>query len=324
MREDLRVVSELFANAGDVPTKIAMSQTGIYTPAYGEPREITTARLDEMVRNFNQNAQSTKVSVYYDHWGNRKAAGEVKSVMIDRDASTDKQVLYGEVEWTKNAKEAIKQKEYKYVSVEVVLNYSVLEDMDTQTTKDYGAVLTGVALTNEPAVYDLPSIMYSGSKSFVAKFNKPCSDKQKGDIDMSKELLKKLGVDSEDEAVTLFSSLKEKAESLEKAKLDEKYSKQLKDRDATIAKLTETVEQAKHEAFAKEKSGYLSTLFNNGMITKARHDQVMEFGEEKFSMFKEMSDTFGVSEKQKATPEPLLQTHPVSYTHLTLPTTPYV
>ena len=232
--QNLFVVSELFANRGEVPSRIAMSQTGIYTPAYGDPREITLERFNEIVKNFDAKVQSTKVSVYYGHWGDRKAAGEIMSVEVDYDQDAGKNILYGDIEWTEAAQKAIKGKEYKYVSAEMVLNYSVIKDLESDTIKEYGCVLTGLALTNEPAVYDLPSIMYSGKPEFVAKFKKQCFNKSKGDKKMD-ELLKSLGVNSKEEALEKFSSLSKKIESLEASKETLELSRKLKEREGELS-----------------------------------------------------------------------------------------
>ena len=86
--------------------------------------------------------------------------------------------------------------------------------------KSSGTVLTGVALTNEPAVHDIPAIVFSGNKKFVAQFTKTSEDKKvslkpEGDLKMN-ELLKLMGAKDEKEAMEKFSSLNKVIEDFKK------------------------------------------------------------------------------------------------------------
>lgn len=303
---NLLVISDLFADGPQqAPAKIAISQTGLYTPAFGDPREITEEMFDKMISNFEANILKTKLSVYYSHWDSKRtAAGEITDVYKSYNENLSKTVLYANIEWTPQGKRAILEKEYKYVSAEFAYDYRRATDKEG-SFQSYGAVLLGVALTNEPAVYDIPQIVFSGNKKFVAQFanlgsNKNDDDKPlKGDLKMDK-LLKAMNVKTEDEALEAYSHLVGRIDHLEKSD----FSKQLKEKDSAIDLLKDEITKMKDEKFSTEKKSFLDGLFEAGKITKEKYDKANNYTAEQFSVFKEISsDLPDVLPKTKGTPK---------------------
>lgn len=296
MKNKLLIFSELFSDGPQqAPGKIAISQTGLYTPAYGDPREITEEMFDKMISNFEADVLKSKLSVYYSHWDNKRtAAGEIKEIYKSYNETLSKTVLYATVEWTPQGKRAILEKEYKYISAEFAFDYRRATDKEG-SYQSYGPLLTGVALTNEPAVYDIPQIVFSGSADFQKKLlaqfqdvssNKNVEDKPLiGDLIME-ELLKALNVKDSKEALAKFSALNKKIEDLEKAD----FSKQLKEKDNSIKELKGEIEKMKEAKFSDEKKSLLDQLFEAGKITKVKYDKAIEYTQEQFSVFKEISD----------------------------------
>ena len=138
---NLFVISDLFASGGkQAPAKIAISQTGVYTPAFGRAREITGEMFDMMIENFKRNTLGSKLSVYYSHWDSKRAAAaEIKNIYKGvADNSPSKSVLYAEVEWTPKGKKAILDKEYKYISAEFAYNLKRPKDEDESVFEEFG------------------------------------------------------------------------------------------------------------------------------------------------------------------------------------------
>ena len=302
-RKNLLVINELFAtnsDVADVPELISLSKTGVYTPAYGRSREIRADHFDQMIRNFNNNIMKTKISVYYSHWDMRRtAAGELKKLSVMENPAGEK-FLQGEISWTPNARKSLEQREYKYVSAEIDFDFSRAKDTDGGYDH-YGTVLTGIALTNEPAVYDLPAIVFSGTKKFVAHFSESCSNKNTSTgVPKMEKLFKLLGVKNEEEATKKFSSLLDRVKELEVAKESEDFSKQIKGKDEAIASLTKEVEKVREEQFFSEKKTYLDDVLEKGKINAAKHKDALEYSKDKFSIFKDVVDSF---EENKALPK---------------------
>lgn len=298
MKDKLLVISELFADGPQqAPGKIAISQTGLYTPAFGDPKDITEEMFDKMIENMEANVLKTKPSVYYSHWDSKRAAaGEIKELYKSYNEDMSKTILYANVEWTPQGKRAILEKEYKYISAEFAYDFKRPVNKEG-SYESFGAVLTGVALTNEPAVYDIPQIVFSGAPSFQKKFlaqfqnmgsNKKIVDpKTEGDIKMDK-LLKAMNVKNEDEALEAYSHLTTRLDGLEK----QDFSKKLKEKDSAINLLKEEIETMKKAEFTKEKKTFLDGLFKEEKIDKEKYEKAMGYNKEQFSVFTDMAKTF--------------------------------
>jgi len=115
-------------------------------PKYG-PLEFTPERVQRFAQSVKDKVRGIDPDVDYDHKldpsKGRSASGWIK----DADARNDG--LWLLVEWTKNGKEAINNKEYRYFSPEFVNEW---ENSQGQKFKD---VVLGGALTNRPYLKDL-------------------------------------------------------------------------------------------------------------------------------------------------------------------------
>jgi phage I-like protein len=107
------------------------------------PFEFTEEVAQKLIANFE--AQANPVPFTYEHEYQagmpRPASGWVQSLEI-RDNG-----LWAKVEWTKRAREMIREGEYKYCSV--VVDF---EGIDRRTGEDIGPELVEVGLTNTPFV----------------------------------------------------------------------------------------------------------------------------------------------------------------------------
>ena len=285
--------SKAFFEDGYETSVIPLVQTGYYEPGVGEAIKFTLDHFNTMIENFEENVTEYSVSIYYGHWrygaGEGKAAGEIETLSIDYNELTGKHLLKGKVVWTPEAVKAIKNKEWKYVSIEMFGDYRI--KIGPEEYKNYGAVLTGVALTNQPAVYDLPKIAMSVAKP-QKKFQNKIDANEKDMLQRKnrrikmEELLKKLGFANENDLVKEFTDIKSQLANL-KAKNDvAKFESLLVEKDKEIETLKNTMAKEKQAAFEKERNAYAQSLFQKEMIDKVQYEQLVKEDEAGFETFK--------------------------------------
>jgi phage I-like protein len=125
---------------------IQLMTVGKYNhPVYGEI-DLTPDRFDRFVKNFDNRVRQTDIDIDYDHkdYGGRAAGWLRKVVNRGQDG------LWGLVEWTKAAADAIRHREYRYFSPEFA---DVWEH--PQTGEKHKDVLFGGAITNRPFLKDI-------------------------------------------------------------------------------------------------------------------------------------------------------------------------
>ncbi len=112
--------------------------------------ELTTADLNQIVFNFN-NSDLKEVVVDYEHQTldgvEAPASGWIKELKVESES------LLAKIEWTKRAKEQIKNKEYRYLSPVLIANAK-----DSKSGSSIGWYLHSVALTNTPFFTELNPI----------------------------------------------------------------------------------------------------------------------------------------------------------------------
>lgn len=130
-------------------------RTGTFShPLYGK-LEITKEMLEEMVNNFNNNVMQRKIAIDAEHYPENGAYGIIKSLSIkEREFKTGIQsVLVANIKWNRLGKEALKDGRYSYFSASFIREYK-----DKETGENYGAVLTGAALTTRPFIPGLAAV----------------------------------------------------------------------------------------------------------------------------------------------------------------------
>lgn len=108
-------------------------------PIHGE-LEITQEKIQRFSDNFHQKVREQDLDIDYDHKAhNGKASGWIRNAQARADG------LWILVEWTKDAFDSIKNKEYRYFSPEFMREWK-----NPRTGQKYSDVLFGGALTNRP------------------------------------------------------------------------------------------------------------------------------------------------------------------------------
>jgi len=156
----LRHISDgiVLNDTSPVTSRIQLFRIGtFYHPHYGK-FTITEDTIKNMIRNFNvSRPQSpTEMVVDYDHLSIEnnepmagRAAGWVKAV-------SDGGALFASVEWTNEAAEFIRNKQFRFISPEWHMNYP-----DKESTKTLGPTLISVALTNRPFIEGMQPVVLS-------------------------------------------------------------------------------------------------------------------------------------------------------------------
>ena len=149
MRESVVMEAPVQASESEGPIWIeALPARNYNTPYYGEV-PITTATLDNFITNFRENVRGQEIATDFEHGVDpakgKKASGwyrDFKVAPSSDDPNTPS--LWAEVEFTEEAKGEIKDKKWRYFSLEWRDEWA---DNDGQKFND---VIVGGALTNTP------------------------------------------------------------------------------------------------------------------------------------------------------------------------------
>ena len=254
--------------------KYTICQSGYYEDAYGFGIKFDDEILDKLIRNFKAQVLSSGAFVYYGHWDSkREAAGEVVSLKKEYDSDSGKTCLNAEIEWTGEGEKKVKDKAYNFFSVEIATDYSTVElnevedDKGMRTEKNkisYGPTLTGVALTNEPAVHDLPRMKMSGTGEKVF------SVFTKKNVAQDKNMNQNNLIDNKSKENT------EMDEKIKKQHEDQilALTKKLEDANALVKKMEEASKKREKELFEKERNSFSKTLFESEKISKETADAI--------------------------------------------------
>ena len=150
-------LSDMNLSDGDEKqASVGLVENAIYTGSFKHPQgsfSITDKTLSEFVTNFESNTLSITPAINYNHNMHDKAAGWVKRMfksesdqnLDDSSKNGKKASLNMEIEWTPAARDAIRNKEYKYFSIEFATEWT-----NSETQAKHTNVVTGGALTNKP------------------------------------------------------------------------------------------------------------------------------------------------------------------------------
>ena len=128
---------------------------------YGHNVKITATMLSDFVKNFDENIYGNEIAINLNHDRGGPSAGWVKRLFEENG------LLLAEVEWTSMGKEKILNKEFKFTSSELLLNFA-----HPDTGQKYANVFGGIALTNTPAVKGMQAITLSEkAQNFITKNN---------------------------------------------------------------------------------------------------------------------------------------------------------
>ena len=219
--------------SGDYPSVIQLARVmSGFHPRYGEIT-ITSGNLAQMELNFNDNAVGVDLMIDYDH-DRKEAAGWIRSVFL----SLEKDILFGEIQWTSKGIQALSDREFRYFSPEYHKNY-----ISPYTGEEKGFTLLGGGLTNRPFLRLDPVV-----------------DLNKGDLKMNTINLK----DHQDKIAEYEKKLNEAVSLNDKSK--ELFENMTKSNKVLSDKISKLEDEKKKE----ELSSRNLKLFNDNKITKAQ------------------------------------------------------
>ncbi len=116
--------------------------------------KVDRAMLEKFISNYDLNVYRQEVGFDYRHDVNGPSAGGIKSLeIIDNSEMDGLSELWGDVDWTPRAEKEILEKEWRYISADVTLNYK-----DNESGVEHGPLLFGAALVNRPHIKSMSTI----------------------------------------------------------------------------------------------------------------------------------------------------------------------
>jgi len=126
--------------------------------------EVTEAMIDQAVQNFNVLGESGRIPISVNH---RTAAGTLQEaravgwiIRLFKKTENGRTSLYMEPKWLDDARQAIEQEQFRFVSCGLVLN-----DKNPATGESIGMHAKEVSLTNLPAIPNLAPITLTALNS---------------------------------------------------------------------------------------------------------------------------------------------------------------
>ena len=233
--------------------------------------EITTATLESLKKNFEGNVRGQDISIDYTHdndSGEKPAGAWIKSLEIEGDN------LFAMVELTPVAEEMIKNKEYKYLSVEIDPLYCDNEG------KMYSNVLLGGTFTNRPAVKGLDPIKLSENNN-----QNEIEMKLNPEEISSIEALKSENIEIKD-FYKSFAEMKSQNAALvaSNAELNQEKTKS----ETKAAEVMATLAKIEADKITAEKIAAVESLIQKGTIANSQKEKVLN----KFSSKSEIEDFY--------------------------------
>lgn len=140
------------SEAGDAVKAQPLLRVGKFKhPKHGVVN-LTASHMTSFVKNFHDNAKRVKLALDFGHDTGGKAAAWFQDVCFDEPTG----VLSVVPEWTPKGAESVKNKDYRYLSVDFDLDYE-----DNESGKKFGPTLNGAGLTNRPFVKGMETIQLS-------------------------------------------------------------------------------------------------------------------------------------------------------------------
>lgn len=161
--QPIRFFAQTISLGSGTTSIVTVTRAGSFSdPRYGN-FEITPEMLLSMVKNYQRNTFGQAVFIDVSHQPEKGAAGTVTNLFVQNDK------LMAEVEWTQYGIDAIKNRNFVYLSAEFVENF-----VDNEQGAAHGTLLRGAALTTRPVIKRLDPVQlaeHSGPSAPPTYFN---------------------------------------------------------------------------------------------------------------------------------------------------------
>lgn len=224
--------------------------------ATGERVKITPEHLKSIKANFDKGTRGIDVATNYEHGRSAahgtKASGWFSSLTIEGSGSE----LWAEIDWTPQASEELKSREWRYFSPELSFDY-----LDNMKGTKHGAALTGGALTNVPVIKGMEPLAASENQTPLE--NKPMN------LSEVTEKLAALGI-SLSELQAKASKVDQLTTQLSEAKsLVASTEQKLSEATAKVTELSEKVATAEKASAKVKFDAVVEKGMREGKLTKA-------------------------------------------------------
>lgn len=176
-------LSDPLATAADpnsIPADVQIMRVGsFYSDEHGNLK-ITTAMLQNMVKNFSERVRGVDLAIDYKHDSDNIAAGWIKQLYL----LNDNNELWAKVDWTPKGTKVLSDKEFRYLSADFHLDFK-----HNETNKTHGPTLFGAGLTNRPFIKEMDPVVELSEKQGDVKMDD--KDKQIADLQAQVAALKK-------------------------------------------------------------------------------------------------------------------------------------
>lgn len=271
--------------------------------AYGK-FSITKDTLLKLKENFENKVRRIDLAVDYFHESNKVAAGWISGVELREDDSE----LWINVDWTKNGKERIEEKELRYISADFDFNYT-----DSETKVNFGPTLLGAGLTNRPHVKDMqPILLEEGfTAEDIQKLKLLLNDNSKEiklmDFEQMKEAIAGLSADQKAQVMEMLrgevqggDKEMDEHEMMEKEMMEkemdehEKKDKEMsEDMKKKLSEMEAENKKLREQIQLNEKESSFNVLLAEGKVVEAQRDAYVS-GD--FNKFVEQSVSINLSE----------------------------
>lgn len=225
--------------------------------------KITKETLKALKDNFDANVRGQDISIEYNTHNNddgeKPAAAWIKELSLSEDGES----LRAMVEYTPRAEQMIKDKEYKYLSVEIEPLYQ------DEKGNMHSNVLLGGTFTNRPAVKGLDPIKLSENIN-NKKIDMELTQEEITSIESVKS---EMNLEIKDIHSTMLS-MKASMEALEaeKKELETNYATA----QSEVEKAKKTLLKIEKDNIEKDKMSAVNSLIEKGIVTNAQRDKVLK------------------------------------------------
>ena len=245
----------LFAHNGILGKDIQILKAGKFIHDQ-EELEIKTSDLAMMVGNFERKVRGIDLMLDFSHESEGKAAAWFTRLYTTNEDSE----LWAEVNWTACGTDAVKGREFRYISADFNFNYQ-----DNESLQEYGPTLFGAALTNRPVIKRMvPTILSEGKE--------PITNNKEIKMPTIEELTAKNAELQAKLDLQLAKTAEVETKNAELVTLSEK----------TKADVKLAEEKVKADAKLSEKKVKFDTKLSEGLVCEAQRNDFMDDNMEGF------------------------------------------
>lgn len=288
-------LSEIYTTEGKPKDVLQIFELGTIDTG-SQVLEVTSEVLQEIKRNFDLGARGQRIPIEIKH-EDSGAYGWVTALWIEGEK------MYIRPEWNSKGLQVLTDKEYAYLSPELLFNYK-----DSLTGQVFGIVLSGITLTNRPKMKHFTGVLEGFSECGKDEFIPPhepekTQDKEEEEImelantltlacekiKKHSELFRKKG------SPQLRNSLSLLTELVKKHLNNNKEEKTMEDNKTAEVKPVENISLTELEKFKKEMEDSfklkLSEVESKAQEEKALAEERVKLAEEKVNLLLDKTAT---------------------------------